>query len=81
MDYKLIIKQNFIIKLFMKFIDKNINLKYEAEFLKDKHRYKFNNKFLPSVKSIVSKYFNKNYYDIKCFVYFNKAIIRGNIIH
>ncbi|RUO86906.1 hypothetical protein [Spiroplasma endosymbiont of Megaselia nigra] len=65
----------------MKFIDKNINLKYEAEFWKDEHRYKFNNKFLPSVTPIVSNYFNKTYYDIKGSTYFNKAIIRGNIIH
>lgn len=65
----------------MKFIDKNINLKYEAEFWKDEHRYKFNNKFLPSVTPIISNYFNTNYSDIKGSAYFNKAIIRGNIIH
>ncbi len=36
---------------------------------------------MPSVTPIVSNYFNKNYSDIKCFVYFNKAIIKGNIIN
>ncbi len=65
----------------MKFIDKNINLKYEVEFWKDEYRYKFNNKFLPSVTPIVINYFNTNYSDIKGSTYFNKAIIRGNIIY